>query len=190
VADKTLAELQALNAAAKFKDGKYERQVVPTLADVVGLLKNSTVRVEVEIKAPPPGRYVGIEEKLVKEIADRNLFAQVQVSSFNFDVLRDVKRVNPKVKTVALLTSDFFRRVPLDYPAKVVDEAQAMGAEVIAVNKDLLTTDITKEAQNRGVKVEVWTVDGEMEMKKFIELGVDGIITNQPDVLKGLMSKK
>jgi glycerophosphoryl diester phosphodiesterase len=79
VADKTLAELQAFNAAAKFKDGKYERQVVPTLADVVGLLKNSTVRVEVEIKAPPQGRYASIEEKLVKEIADRNLFAQVQV---------------------------------------------------------------------------------------------------------------
>jgi glycerophosphoryl diester phosphodiesterase len=186
VGDKTVAELQALNAAAKFKDGKYERQSVPTFAQVLDLLKNNTVRVEVEIKVPPQGRYVGIEEKLVKEIADRNLFDHVQVSSFNFDVLRDVKRANPRVKTVALMTSDFFRRVPVDYPTKVVDEAQAAGAELIAVNKDFLTADIVKEAQRRGLTVEVWTVDSEMEMKRLMEMGVDGIITNQPDVLKKL----
>ena len=186
VADKTLAELQSLNAAAKFKDGTFARQPVPTFGQVLDLLKGNSVRVEVEIKVPPWGRYAGIEEKVVKEIADHHLVDRVQVSSFDFDVLTDVKRVSPKTKTVALLTADFFRRVPPDQPAKVMDAIQAINADLIAVNKDLLTAALVIAAQQRGVKVEVWTVDTETEMRKFMQMGVDGIITNQPDALQKL----
>jgi glycerophosphoryl diester phosphodiesterase len=190
VSDKTMAELQSLNAAAQFQDGKFERQPVPTFAQALELLKGNAVRVEVEIKVPPWGRYLGIEEKLVKEVVDRDLVERVQVSSFDFDVLKDVKRINPKIKTVALLTVDFFRRMPPDQPAKVIDAVQAVGADLIAVNKDLLTSAIVQAAHQRGLKVEVWTVDAEAEMQKFIQIGVDGIISNQPDVLKRVTSGK
>ncbi len=189
VADKTAADLQALNAAAKFKDGTFEPQPVPTFAQVLDLLKGNSVRVEVEIKVPPQGRYIGIEEKLVKEVVDRHLVERVQVSSFDFDVLKDVKRVNPKIKTVALITSDFFRRVPLDQPTKVVEAVQTVGAEILAVNQDFLKAPIVAEAHARGLKVEVWTVDRESEMQKFITMGVDGITTNQPALLKKVVTR-
>ena len=186
VADWTLAQLQELNAAAKFGDGKYERQPVPAFGQALDLVQSARLRVEVEIKVPPQGRYPGIEQKLVKEITDRSLIDRVQVSSFDFAVLADVKRVNSKARTVALMSYEFFRRAPVDFPAQAIDEARNSGAEVIAVNKDLLTRALVDEAHARGMQVEVWTVDSETDMKKFVQMGVDGIISNKPDVLKTL----
>jgi len=181
VADRSLAELQALNAAARFGDGRYARQAVPAFADVLDLLRGNTVRAEVEIKVPPQGRYAGIEALMAGMLAERGLIGRVSFSSFDFGVLADVKRADARVQTVALMTSDFFRRVPVDMPAQVVAAAHAAGA--IAVNKDYLTAPMVQEAHARGMQAEVWTVDSEAEMRQFIAMGVDGIITNRPDTL-------
>jgi glycerophosphoryl diester phosphodiesterase len=47
-----------------------------------------------------------------------------------------------------------------------------------------LTDDLLKEAHELGLKVYVWTVDSRREMVRLMEMGVDGIITNRPDILK------
>ena len=83
---------------------------------------------------------------------------------------------------------DYFRRVDLNQPALAVNEVQATGASLIGVNKDLLTPPLIAEAHRRGLKVEVWTVDNPDEMSKFIDLNVDGITTNRPDLLKSLLA--
>lgn len=189
VSARTLAELQAVNAAARFKDGSYPRQPVPAFGQVLELLEGNSVRIEVEIKLGGQGRYPGIEAKLLKEVADRNLLDRVQISSFDFGVLREVKSQNPNARTVALITVDFFRQIPVDQPAKVVDAVVATGAELVACNKDLLTPALVQEAHRRGILVEVWTVDTDKEMRRFIDMGVDGIISNQPDLLKQVVAK-
>lgn len=189
VADFTLAQLQAFNAAAKYAGGATERQAIPTFAQVLDLVKPTTARIEVEIKVPPQGRYPGIEQKMIDEIPARGMIDRVQISSFDFDTLKQVKAISPKTKTVALLTFDYFRANDINQPAATVEQMQSIGADIIAVNKELLTAKLVQEAQNRKVKVEVWTVDTEEEMKKFIAMGVDGIITNRPDVLKRVLGR-
>ncbi len=49
---------------------------------------------------------------------------------------------------------------------------------------------VVKEAHKFGIKVVAWTVDTAPEMKAMINAGVDGIITNRPDVLRGVMAAK
>ncbi len=186
--DQTLAELQKLNAAAKYS-GKVAPEPVPTLSQVLDLFKDRRERVEIEIKVPPQGRYPGIEQKVLDEIKAHNLSARVQISSFDFPTIAEVHRLDATIPTVALLSTDYFRRVDLNQPARVIQEVQDAGANIIGVNKDLLTPPLISEAHKRGLKTQVWTVDNPDEMSKFIDLNVDGITTNRPDLLKSLLAQ-
>jgi len=184
----TLAQLQTYNAAAKSLSISSKEQI-PTFAQVLDLAKPANVKVEVEIKVPPQGRYQGIEQKMIDEIVAHDMTDRVQISSFNMDVIKEVKTLNPKIKTVALMSVEFFRTYDLNTPKTIVDHVTSLGAEIIAVNKDYLNAKLVQEARARKVTVEVWTVDNESDIKKFVAMGVDGIISNRPDKLKEVIGK-
>ncbi len=188
VADLTLAQLQTFNAAAKFP-GAAEKQIVPTLAQVLDLAKPTSVQLEIEIKVNADNQpYPGIEQKVIDEITARGMLDRVRLTSLDLDTLRRVRAINPKIKTTALLSFTYFRSHDLDQPAAVIDDV-ARFADGIGVNSALLTPKLVQEAHNRKMSVDVWTVDSESEMTKFIKMGVDSITTNRPDVLKRLLTR-
>ncbi len=189
VADFTLQQIQLFNAAAKYANGTTERQAIPTFVQVLDLAKPTRARLEVEIKVPAQGRYAGIEEKMIDALEEIAMIDRVQISSFDFNVLRDVKKFSPRTRTVALLTFDYFRANDISQPTKIIEQIQGISAELIAINKDLLAPPLVQEAHRRKMQVEAWTVDREDEMKKFIAMGVDGIITNRPDTLKRVLAR-
>ena len=188
VADLTLAQLQSFNAAAKFA-GAAEKQVVPTLAQVLDLAKPANVGLEIEIKATADNqRYAGIEQKVIDEITARGMTDRVRIMAFEFDTLQRVRAIDPKIKTTALFTFDYFRSHDLDQPAAVIDDVASF-ADGIGVNKDLLTPQLTQQAHNRKMSVGVWTVDTEAEIKKFIAMDVDSITSNRPDLAKQILRR-
>ena len=188
VADLTLAQLQSFNAAAKFP-GAAEKQVVPTLAQVLDLAQPTNVGLEIEIKATADNqRYAGIEQKVVDEVAARGMRDRVRIMAFEFDTLQRVRAIDPKIKTTALFTTDYFRSHDIDQPAAVIDDVASF-ADGIGVNKDLLTPKLVQEAHNRKMSVGVWTVDTEAEMIKFIKMDVDSITSNRPDLVKQVLGR-
>ena len=50
-----------------------------------------------------------------------------------------------------------------------------------------ITAGLLNEAHELGIQVFVWTVDSKNDMKRLIEMGIDGIITNRPDILKDVL---
>ena len=53
-----------------------------------------------------------------------------------------------------------------------------------------ITAGLLNEAHELGIQVFVWTVDSKNDMERLIEMGIDGIITNRPDVLIDLLRKQ
>lgn len=190
VVDFTLTQLQTFNAAAAYANGTTERQAIPTFAQVLDLAKPTNVRVEVEVKLTAQNaRYPGLEQKMIDEINAHGMLDRVQISSFDFDSLKEVKKISPRTRTVALISSDYFRSNDISQPVKTVDQMQGLGVEIIAINKDFLGVKLIEEAHIRKIQIEVWTVDKEEEMNKFIAMSVDGIISNRPDVLKRVLGR-
>ncbi len=189
VGNMTLEQLQSHNAAAKFPGGWSGKEPAPTLAQVLDLAKGSTVRLEIEIKVSADNRpYPGIEQKVLDEVSARGMLDRVRLMAFEFDTLSQIRALNPRVQTVALMTTDYFRRKDLNAPAAIIDEVSPF-ANGIGVNKEFLTAQLTREAQNRKMLVGVWTVDADAEMNKFIRMGVDGITSNRPDLLKQALGR-
>ena len=74
-----------------------------------------------------------------------------------------------------------------DFSGSIPHAVKASGGRFWAPYYKHLTYDRLNEAHDLGLQIFVWTPDEPSAMVRLIEMGVDGIITNRPDILKSLV---
>ena len=74
-----------------------------------------------------------------------------------------------------------------DFSGSIPQAVKAAGGRYWAPYYKHLTYDLLNEAHGLGIQVFVWTPDKRSDMVRLIEMGVDGIITNRPDILKSVV---
>ncbi len=149
---------------------------IPTVREIFELGWLGTFGFDVEVKcfpqrphfAPPPER---IAELLVAEIGRAGVAGRVTVLSFDFRVLRAMRRVAPGIRLAALC--EFGARGF----ARVAAEAEA---EIIAPYHRLVTPRKVEAAHCAGLRVLPWTANHPRDWARLIRAGVDGIITDDP----------
>ncbi len=162
VADISLAELKKL----RIKDN----QSIPTVEEVLDLIDHQA-KVNIEIKAVGIAKaVVNLIEKYVKEKGWA--YEDFLVSSFNFYELREVGRLNPKIR-IGALTSNVF----LD----LAKFAEDLGVYSIHPEIDYITHELVDDAHQRGIKVFVFGVNHPEDVEKMKEMGVDGMFSDFPD---------
>lgn len=178
VKEMTSAELQQLDAGSWF-DSAYEGESIPTLREVFELAPGHLM-INVEIKG---GISEGVEQKLVALLEEYDRYDHVVVSSFHFESLRTLERLNSKVKTGLLYSQNFAR--PELLPT-------AAGVNAFSLHPYFIPLEEAdfRSAQNEGLQLYAWTVNEESVMNKLIEKGIDGIITDYPGRLKKVMEEK
>src|SRR3972149_2860539 len=129
-----------------------------------GLVKDKTVS---ELKEP------GTEEGVISLIKENNLIKHVFIVSFNQNLLKRVKDLESKVKTGLILLSS-------TDPIRLAKECQA---DAVAPFHDFITVDLIEKAHQNNLKIITWTVDNRGEAESLREAGIDGIVTNKPDIL-------
>jgi glycerophosphoryl diester phosphodiesterase len=181
VKDKTLAELKELDAGS-WLDARFAGQRIPTLQEVI-VEVGQQLLLNIELKTKGLGS-ADLVAEVVRLIEDHNLVHRAIVSSFNPLALRRVKRLNPRICSGLLY---YF-----DLPAHLIRTLLLLLADPDALHpeKRLVTQEYMTWAKERGYRVNAWTVDEPAEMKRLIALGVDGIITNRPDVLRKVLENK
>jgi len=106
---------------------------------------------------------------------------QFLISSFNHIELAKIQELDSELNTGALLCG-----MPLDYCAF----ASKLGAYSVHPSIEFLDKNYVEDAHRRGLKVFVYTVNHIDDMKKMMELNVDGMFTNYPDVLLSLLKEE
>jgi len=106
---------------------------------------------------------------------------QFLISSFNHIELSKIQELDSELNTGALLCG-----MPLDYCAF----ASKLGAYSVHPSIEFLDKTYVEDAHRRGLKVFVYTVNHIDDMKKMMELNVDGMFTNYPDVLLSLLKEE
>ena len=148
-------------------DGNHR---IPQLQDVLKLISNQ-VALNIELKGDNTADRVNfITNYYIKErgwTADNIL-----ISSFKWDELREIRRLNPDIQIAVLTEED---------PLKALSVAKELNAVAINPNYTTLTKENTSNIQDEGFKVYTWTVNEPSEIEKMKALGVDGIITNYPE---------
>jgi glycerophosphoryl diester phosphodiesterase len=214
----TLAQLQAYDVGRINPETPYARTFdaqqprdgtrVPTLAslfDRVKALGADEVRFNIETKINPnePDGTVNAEamtRALLKVIGDADMTKRVAVQSFDWRTLQLVQRIAPAIPTVCLTVqtanNDNVQSGAWTAGLKIADHgsvpklAKAAGGAVWSPNGAALTEALLKEAQTLGLKVIPWTINNPADMDRLIAWGVDGIITDYPDRLRGVMQAR
>jgi len=160
VKDLTLEELKKLDA------GLGEQ--IPTLEEVIQLVKGKA-RLVVEIKVP------GTEKRVLQEIKENRLEDEALITSFYHPVIRWVKELNPNVQAGVIIASRPVKPAQLAIDAK----ANALFPKYTFVDQQMVLV-----AHKNNLVVYPWTVDTLSEINPLIKMGVDGIVTNKPGILK------
>ena len=182
VSDFTAAEIAKLDAGSWFSD-KFKGERIPTLEQYLQKINESGQKLLLELKAPED--YPGIEMQTLRELqsegwTDRaHLANKLVIQSFNADAVRTTHALNPGVKTGFL-----------GNPAVSELDEYATFADQINPSYSKATSDYVKAVHAhkgaRGERMEVfaWTVNDAATARKVADAGVDGIISNFPDVVR------
>ncbi|HEY7520270.1 MAG TPA: glycerophosphodiester phosphodiesterase family protein [Methylomirabilota bacterium] len=194
VRTRTAAELR--RARLRGPDRRLTNEHVPMLEEVLALVAAAGGGVLVEVKAPgrglgvryfprsrirPGARYQGLEERVIAALSSAKLLERANVMSFNPAVIERTRTLAPTLRTT-LLVSAMHIRLARARPAETIAWALRYGATDVGLKHTLVDEAVVEAARAAGVRVGVWTVNDEPEMRRLIGLGVDVLTSDRPDV--------
>jgi glycerophosphoryl diester phosphodiesterase len=182
---------------------------IPRLSDLFDLVKqsgNTKVGFDCETKVSPlePDATIAPEafaRRVVAEIRKHGMAARTMVQSFDWRTLQVVQKEAPEIRTMYLSSPRTLKAEggrPSPWLAGFAPEAhgsvpravKAAGGKIWAPNQTFLTPELLAEAHSLGIVVIPWTVNDPAMMDKLLAMGVDGIISDRPDVVKERMKPR
>ncbi len=203
VKDLVFGKLREFNAAAKFLPmakpleesipENFGKVPIPTLDEVFTLVRDSAgpdFMVNVEIKAPycdadaaeTPSGPAGIEQAVADSIARFGMADRVIISSFNPPTLKRFKALCPQIPIGFLVEEN----VPVDTTRLMSGTAH----EAWHPRFSMVRPDNTEREHRSGRIINAWTVNDEAEALRLAGLGVAGIITDRPDLIRACLFRK
>jgi glycerophosphoryl diester phosphodiesterase len=168
---------------------------IPTLVEVYALAKragNRVVRFNVETKIDPekPGETLAPEpfvDAVLKVVRDAGAISRTTLQSFDWRTLQYARRVEPELETVYLTEP----RGGEEHPgASVPARVKAAGGRIWSPHFRDVTPEAVAEAHGLGLRVIPWTVNRPEDMDTMIDRGVDGLITDRPDLGRESLARK
>jgi glycerophosphoryl diester phosphodiesterase len=206
IANYTLAELRDMDNAYWFipgdtvtpgrPEGEYPlrgrapsdaRYGIATLEEVATAFPGVFLNFDIKQTAPEVEPY---EELLATTLRDLERVDSVIVSSFHDEAIAAFRRVAPEFATGAATneTAAFF--FSLDSDAPVVPPVAAFQVPDAFEGITVVTERFVEVAHAHGIAVHVWTINDEAGMGHLVDLGVDGVITDCPTVLSGVLADR
>ncbi len=181
----------------------YGDSQIPTLQEVIQFAKahNPNIGFQIEVKTDPLTPKISplpneIIPKIVKILQEENVTQLTEIHSFDWRNLFLLEKLAPEI-TRSFITQkqyhgekdDTWTAGPLlsknhnSFPKLI----KALNGDVWCPEYSEVTLKDVETAHSLGLKVNVWSVDEPVDLLKMINMGVDGIITKRPDILKNLL---
>ena len=172
------------------------------LFELVNKSGNSKVGFDCETKVDPNERAATLPpgdfaRRVIAEIRKHGMAERMMVQSFDWSTLQVVQREAPEIRTMYLSSPRTLQPAADGKPSpwlagfgpelhggSVPKAVKAAGGTIWAPNQTYLTPAMLAEAHALGISVIPWTVNEPAMMAKLIDMGVDGIISDRPDLVQ------
>ncbi len=192
IKEMTFAQLKSLDAGYRWSnDGgqtfPYRDMGItyPSVAEVFAAMP--AMRFNIDMKQTDPPVYEAFCD-LIREYRMEN---RVLAASFHDTNIKAFRQICPGVATSAAQneTRDFVLANFVMLGRTFSPPYQAFQVPLSSGGIPIITRRFVTAAHERGVRVDVWTIDDPREMRRLIDLGVDGIITDRPDLLLEVLGR-
>lgn len=188
-----LSDIRKLDAGYRFSpDGtsypyRGRGLTIPTLAEVFREFPEAVMNFEIK------ERQAGIEEAVLREVSASGAGGRVLVAAEKHDVMRRFRKVSGgKIPTAAsrfeIGVFYFLSRLRLAWLSRPAYDA--LQVPVSHKGMEIATRRFMDAAHSLGVRVDVWTIDDPAEMRRLLDLGADGIMSNRPDLLARVLGER
>ena len=184
VRTKTLAEVQRLDAGARFVADDGTRPFagrgvrIPTLAAVLEAFPGVPLNIEIKQNEPQ------IEAEVLAVLDRFSARRQVLLAAEIGEIMERIRKAAPDLHSGTSLDDgaeflDVWGKGQID---AYVPRGIAFQVPPTFLDKPLVTKELVDVAHSKGVEVHVWTIDEAEEIERLLGLGVDGIMTDRPTV--------
>ncbi len=180
VQDHPLAYLRSLDAGSWFAP-QFSGEKIPTLREVLELMNNAGLNANIELK-PQKGVEAVLVKRILFEINESEIFApdshQFLFSSFSLPTLRLLRHQCADCQIAVLLH---------EWEELWQQACKELEAVAVHVNREILTAEKINEIKNLHKKVLSYTVNDTKKAKELLNLGVDAVFSDFPDVMAQLL---
>jgi glycerophosphoryl diester phosphodiesterase len=170
----------------RFPQQQKKNEYKPLLSELISELeKTGDKKYSIEIKSTIEDEKLGFQpnykefaDLVIKEIKTHLRTDQFMVQSFDWRVLNYIYDSYPSIKTVALIEDS--------YDFKTILSKLKKSPTVFSPEYKFLTKDQVKYFHSKNILVIPWTVNDIQSMNQLISLGVDGLITDYPNLIPSL----
>ena len=167
------ATLRAIDIGT-YKDPRYAAERVPTLAEALAICKGRC-RVLVELKSY--GHNQQLEERVVQVVEAAGMVNECEFMSLDHDMVRKMKELRPSWRVGILV-------------AKAMGDLTEWNADFLAVEARMASRRFIRRAHRAGQDVYIWTANDPAWMLVGLTRGVDGLITDHPDVARRVIAAR
>jgi glycerophosphoryl diester phosphodiesterase len=181
VADLTWAEISKVDVGSWFNKS-FANETVPSLAELFTLFQSNNSTLYLEMKCDSPSEQRPLAEACVRAIEEHSLKERVIIECFQLPALKILKEIDPDIKTVALFEPAFTNPSVLS-DQRLINQATDVGAAALALHYRLARESLVQKAKAAGLHVAVWTVDDPAWIERAQAIGIDALITNNPEAM-------
>jgi glycerophosphoryl diester phosphodiesterase len=179
-------------------EAQASRAPLPLTAALDAFLEPPLDQVEIDLDIKLPGR----EEEFVDALRERGLIDRAMISTMEMHTLKRVLELEPNLRrgwTYPKTSRDWTKRpwakpalraalygMRLQLPGLAAEKLPKFDVFAMWVYHPLISPKLAAICKRAGVELIAWTVDDERRMRKLVDMGVDGLVSNDPRLYAGL----
>jgi glycerophosphoryl diester phosphodiesterase len=179
------ADLTALNAGS-WKGKEWAKEKIPTLEQALATMPKGRQRFFIEVKCG--AEIVPELKRILEPMKDRA--AQLAIIAFKRDAAAESKKAMPWIKVYRLASGKTKDKKPTDLTQLIADtKADKLDGLDLGTSDFPWDAAMVKQIRDAGFALYVWTVNKPADAQRFAKLGVDGITTDDPVMLREALAK-
>jgi len=168
-----LQDIQQIDIGSWF-DPDFSDQRVPTLAEVLQVIKSSEASLVIELKYY--GHDKELEQRVVDLVESAGMVDRVAIMSLKLQGVAKIQALRPAWTTGLLAVT-------------ALGDITRLDVDFLAVNQSKASARFIRRAHSAGKKVMVWTVNDPVSLAHWMTMGVDGVITDEPALAKSILAQ-